>query len=393
MASTINASSTGSGGLITTGDASGELALQANGVTKATVTANGLSLASNSSINALNTFGFENRLINGAMVIDQRNAGASFTPTDGQYGLDRFLMSQSTAGKYTCQQNAGSVTPPVGFAYYMGITSLSAYTLSSTDFFGMQQRIEGVNIYDLGWGTANAKTCTLSFWVRSSLTGTFGGSLRSGDFGLSYAFSYTINAANTWEQKTITITGPTTGTFYTTTALGFSVIWGWGTGSNYLTSTLNAWQSGTYLGPTGQTNVVGTNGATFYITGLQLEAGTQATSFDFRSYGTELASCQRYYEIAGSGITGTWQNPQTVQTGWNFKVTKRTTPTISLLITNMVVATPRIPADYTASGSALTTTNPTQSGSRVIFNGFSGPSAGDGAIVYSDAWVCASAEL
>jgi hypothetical protein len=336
MASTINASSTGSGGLITTGDASGELALQANGVTKATVNASGMAMASNQTISTANTYGFKNRLINGNMEISQRDGTASVTPTGDTYGLDRYLMSSTASSKYSYQQNAGSVTPPAGFAYYLGITSLSAYTpLSSTDFFGMQQRIEGLNFYDLDWGTANAKTVTLSFWVRSSLTGTFGGALRSGDFGICYVYSYTINAANTWEQKTITIAGPTSGTFFKTNALGLSVVWAWGCGSTYLTSTLNTWQSGTFLAPTGQTNVVGTNGATFYITGLQLEVGSQATSFDFRSIGQELALCQRYfvsfggetvYQRFGIGINQSGTNGYPIV---NLPVVMRTLPTLT----------------------------------------------------------------
>ena len=239
-------------------------------------------------------FGFKNRIINGAMVIDQRNAGASVTPIAQQYLCDRWKFGLTAASKFTAQQNAGSVTPPAGFTNYLGVTSSSAYSVSSSDVFYLAQAIEGLNISDLAWGTANAATVTLSFWVRSSLTGTFGGSV--GNNGTTnYPFSYTISSANTWEQKTITIVGPTSGTFATTSAAGILLSFSLGAGSTY-SGTAGAWAISSFIvQPTGATSVVGTSGATFYITGVQLEKGSTATSFDYRPYGTELALCQRYY--------------------------------------------------------------------------------------------------
>ena len=152
---------------------------------------------------------FKNRIINGAMVIDQRNAGASVTPTATTYTLDRCLVALTQASKFSVQQNAGSVTPPAGFTNYLGITSTSAYAVLTGDFFLIRHYIEGTNVGDLAWGTANAKTVTLSFWVRSSLTGTFGGSIQNNAENRSYPFSYTISSTNTWEQKSITIAGDT----------------------------------------------------------------------------------------------------------------------------------------------------------------------------------------
>jgi len=241
------------------------------------------------------TFAFKNRIINGAMVIDQRNAGASVTSTGANFSVDRWQLQGSQTSKYSAQQNAGSVTPPVGFNKYLGVTSLSAYSVTSTDYFGLMQVIEGNNIADLNWGTANASTVTLSFWVRSSLTGTFGGSLINGNNTRSYPFSYTISAANTWEQKSVTITGDTTGTWATDNSAGIKVWMGLGAGSTF-SGTAGSWTgSGFIAQPTGTASVVGTNGATFYITGVQIEKGTTATNFDVRPYGTELALCQRYY--------------------------------------------------------------------------------------------------
>jgi len=238
--------------------------------------------------------GFKNRIINGAMVIDQRNAGASVTiVTNNTYTIDRFTGISSQSSKYSLQQNAAAVTPPAGFTNYLGATSLSAYTVGASENFAIRQIIEGYNIADLAWGTASAATVTLSFWVRSSLTGTFGGSLRNSATNRSYPFSYSISAANTWEQKSITIAGDTTGTWVTNNGEGILAVWSLGTGST-LSGTAGAWAAADYRSATGATSVVGTNGATFYITGVQLEKGSTATSFDYRPYGTELQLCQRY---------------------------------------------------------------------------------------------------
>ena len=287
----------------------------------------------------------KNRIINGAMVIDQRNAGASVTPTDGQYTLDRWQANQSVASKFSVQQNAGSVTPPTGFTNYLGVTSLSAYTVLSGGYNIIRQAIEGYNVADLGWGTANAKTVTLSFWVRSSLTGTFGGSLTNSAQNRSYPYSYTISSANTWEQKTITVAGDTSGTWLTTNGIGLLVHFGIGLGSDYL-GTAGAWAGATYYSATGATSVVGTNGATFYITGVQLEVGSTATSFDYRPYGTELALCQRYFErsydigtatgtVTNAGANWTYINfasgsANDFSTQLTFQASKRAIPTMTV---------------------------------------------------------------
>ena len=249
-----------------------------------------------SNIGAGNASIMKNRLINSDMRIDQRNAGASVSASDGTFGVDRWSMYQGAGGasKGTFQQNAGSVTPPAGFTNYLGFTSNSSYSVGASESFAIQQRIEGYNIADLGWGSSDAKPICLSFWVRSSLTGTFGGSLRNGDGDRSYPFTYTIPVANTWEQKSITVAGDTTGTWLTTNGIGMYVFFGLGAGTN-LSGTPGSWASANYQSATGATSVVGTSGATFYITGVQLEVGEQATGFEYRIYGTELQNCQRYY--------------------------------------------------------------------------------------------------
>jgi hypothetical protein len=243
----------------------------------------------------------KNRIINGAMVIDQRNAGASVTTTAiaaAGYTVDRWAYFVSAASKFTVQQNAGSVTPPAGFTNYLGATSSSAYSITSGDYFGLEQLIEGYNMADLGWGTANAKTVTLSFWAYSSLTGTFAGSIRNpSSYNRSYVFSYSIPVANTWTQISVTITGDTAGTWTgASNSAGINLYFSIGVGSTY-SSTAGSWQSGNYVSATGATSVVGTNGATFYITGVQLEVGSSATGYEYRMYGQELTLCQRYYQV------------------------------------------------------------------------------------------------
>jgi hypothetical protein len=289
-----------------------------------------------------NSMGFRNRIINGDMRIDQRNAGASVTPADGAYTLDRWSVYQFVASKFSVQQNAGAVTPPTGFSNYLGVTSLSAYTVLSGGANTVQQAIEGFNTADLAWGTANAQAVTLSFWVRSSLTGTFGGAIQNSAANRSYPFSFTISAASTWEYKTITISGDTTGTWVgATNGVGLRVFFGLGVGSTY-SGTAGAWAGAQYFSATGATSVVGTNGATFYITGVQLEAGTVASPFERRDYGRELAMCQRYYWkmtsvvvdtiVTASGVLGSATNAQVY---FKYPQTMRSSPTFSQNLMNI----------------------------------------------------------
>jgi hypothetical protein len=287
--------------------------------------------------NSASTFGFKNRLINSAMVIDQRNAGASVTlASGGTYTVDRWQGYEDTDGVMTAQQNSSA---PTGFINSLKLTTTTAdSSLASTQFALIQQKIEGLNIADLGWGTASAATVALSFLVRSSLTGTFGGSLRNSAQNRSYPFTFTISVADTWEQKTVTIAGDTSGTWLTTNGIGIHVAFGLGVGSTY-SGTAGAWSGSQYFSATGATSVIGTLNATFYITGVQLEKGSTATSFDYRPYGTELALCQRYYEKSYNtdvvpatatqvGAVGNYfrPGPTYLSLTFAFKTTKRITP-------------------------------------------------------------------
>ena len=280
-------------------------------------TLNADKVVNSDSITSGGLYGFKNRIINGAMMIDQRNAGASVTPTTAGYTLDRWRAALSQASKYSVQQSSVAAN---GFTNSALITSLSAYSVGASENFRFEQFVEGFNASDLGWGTANAQTVTLSFWVRSSLTGTFGGAFLNSAENRSYPFSYTISSANTWEQKTVTVAGDTSGTWLTNNGIGIRVSFSLGAGST-VSGTAGSWSSNFYTSATGATSVVGTNGATFYITGVQLEKGSTATSFDYRPYGTELMLCQRYCLVYGENAYTVFGN------GYAFSTTGVTTIT------------------------------------------------------------------
>jgi hypothetical protein len=301
---------------------------------------------------------FKNRIINGDCRIDQRNNGASVT-MNGGYTLDRWDTEVSQSSKLSIQQQTSVV--PTGFTYAMALTSLSSYSVGSSETFNIKTIIEGFNCADLGWGTASASTVTLSFWVRSSLTGTFGGALQNGDNNRAYPFSYTILAANTWEQKTVTVAGDTTGTWGKTNGRGIQIRFSLGAGSTF-SGTANAWAAGDIRTVTGATSVVGTNGATFYITGVMLEKGSIATNYDVRPYGTELALCQRYCE-ANAGYMGAYISYK--MGGPVFVVTKRAVPTIKFysgdnltgtlgsIVENNATGNPYAVTSYSATASSI----------------------------------------
>jgi hypothetical protein len=264
------------------------------------------------------------------MVIDQRNAGASVSiasPSVNYFAVDRFQTRFDTSTGSTTQRSS---VAPAGFTNSNLVTVGTGATPASSAFNFWGQRFEGFNMSDFGWGTASAQSVTLSFWVRSSLTGTFGISLRNASADRSYVASYVINAANTWEQKAITITGDTGGTWDTTNGVGAFVFWDIGQGSSNSTSTTNAWQAANFSGLTGGVKLCQTSGATFYITGVQLEKGSTATSFDYRPYTTELQLCQRYLPALNGNtftLNGYTYNSNANLYVFNFPVTARVAAT------------------------------------------------------------------
>ena len=301
--------------------------------------------------------GFKNRIINGAMDLSQRGTSSvSVSSTTQTFSVDRWWASgQATDGVFTMQQTPSATETGyatrvgAGFTNYLAVTVTTADTsIGATQRYYLAQRIEAFNTADLAWGTANAKTVTLSFLAYSSLTGTFGGFIYNSAADYSYPFTYSIPTANTWTQISVTIAPPTAGTWLgSTNGIGMQIGWSLGAGSTYL-GTAGSWASAQYFGATGQTNVIGTNGATFYITGVQLEKGSTATSFDYRPYGTELALCQRYYQqingnsfvgTAAYGMIGSGIVYTTTQADISIplKVSMRATPTISQSTTTIQV--------------------------------------------------------
>jgi hypothetical protein len=282
-----------------------------------------------SNLDSTNPLPFRNRLINGGMAIDQRNSGSAFTHGGSQvYNVDRWIGQNSTDGTLTAQRVTDA---PTGFTHSLKYTATATDTsLAATQYAFTLQKIEGFNVVDLAFGTASAQTVTISFWAKSSLTGTFSGVLCNLNFDRSYSYTYTINSANTWEYKTVTIPGDTTGTWQTDNQGSFQVIWSLGSGSTY-TTTPNTWTAAGSIAATGQVNVMNTLNATWQITGAQLEVGTAATAFERRPYTIELQLCQRYFEL----LTETYKCLQipygytTYAAGnWRFAVPKRANPTV-----------------------------------------------------------------
>lgn len=271
---------------------------------------------------------FRNRVINGDMRIDQRNSGSAVTwNATGIFGVDRFRSGQMGltwgTGVITAQQ---STTAPAGFKNSLKLTVATAdSSLAATDGYGLLQPIEGLNLADLNWGTANAASVTVSFWVQSSITGTYAFSLTNNAGDRCHVATYSVNAANTLEYKTITIPGDTTGTWLNDNGVGLNMRWDLGSGSNGQTTTTNAWQAGNYGRTSSTVNFISTVGATFYITGVQFEKGTVATPFEFRLYGAEDALCKRYYSSAVLWV-GTSAFPAM---NVYFKSSMRSAPTIA----------------------------------------------------------------
>jgi len=291
-----------------------------------------MTLAVNIAQSGSNNVTFRNRIINGAMVVDQRVSGTVTLDTNTRFIVDRFFAEDDSTATVTGVQ---STTAPAGFINSILFTVTTAdSSIAASENCQLRHWIEGLNVADLGWGTANAQTVTLSFWVRSSVTGTHSGALLNSAANRNYVFSYTISVANTFEYKTITIAGDTSGTWLTTNGRGIGLFWNLGSGSTFL-GTAGVWGSSVLFGATGSIQLISTLNATFYITGVQLEAGTTASPFEYRQYGTELLLCQRYFQLLGSGgACGVAESATRASLTYVFPVTMRTAATGTLNAAN-----------------------------------------------------------
>jgi len=293
-------------------------------------------------------YGFKNRIINGAMAIFQRGTAATSTQT---YSVDRWRFDKGNDATESVSQNSDA---PTGFTYSLRNTiSVGDAVIGAAQSSSLQQSIEGYNMADLGWGTANAKTVTLSFWIRSSVTGQYTGNIRNSDDSRINPFNFTISSSNTWEYKTITTIGDTGGTWNSTNGIGIQVSIYAALGSNNTGGTAGTWGTTPAFGCGSPVNGIASNGNIFAISGVQLEKGSTATSFDYRPYGTELALCQRYFCLiptaAGGTLIGPWGGCYSTSAGrvwYKMPVTMRAVPT----------------ATYTSNGFSLMAINDTGTG-------------------------------
>ena len=380
--------------IVIQGDTSGSIIVEAPAVA-GTHTLTLPKATGNIATDATVGLGMKNRIINGDMRIAQRGTGTVNPNGAYVYSVDRTAVYTPTSGIITAGQ---STTSPDNFTHSFLVTSTTTTSVGAGDINIISHRIEGNNIADLGWGTSAAKTVTLSFWVRSSLTGTFGGAFKNNAYNRNYLFEYTISSANTWEKKTITVTGDTTGTWNTDNNSGIQIVWSLGTGSTYST-TAGSWVAGQYFNATGSVNLVATSGATFYITGVQLEKGENATPFENRMYSQELAMCQRYfYKVDGSNGLSTIGAGMSVSTtdgriAVQYPVKMRASPTTTfggtLYLINTVgsgIVVTSIAANYGGAQGAM-----------ISFGVASGLTAGAGQVLFTDSgasnYFQASAEL
>jgi hypothetical protein len=357
-----------------------------------------------SSLNGGQFGGRRNLIINGAMNISQRNGVSEVVPTADTYNLDRFRYNASQASKLKVQQNAQAITPPSGFSNYLGVTVNATHTVASTDNFFLTYFVEGHDSAHLDFGKSTAKTVTLSFYVQSSLTGTFSGSIVNSAENRAYPYTYTISSADTWERKTITIVGDTSGTWIgATNGKGLMLTFSLGMGSNF-TGTAGQWNAAQDFAATQETvKLVENAAAQWKITGVQLEVGSVATPFEHRSYGEELALCQRYCYSQNKSITNNYYafgvafatSATSGQLGTPFPVSMRANPTATYSAANLFFVDSAV-----SSNAAFTTIVLDQYGNNYGYSNFTGgqgATSGNGGRWLANnaaaAWIIWSAEL
>ena len=239
--------------------------------------------------------GFKNRIINGDMRIDQRNAGAAITPSAVvSHGVDRFNYVGTQTSKLTLQRVSDA---PSGFKYSTKLSVAASASATAGDQFRYTQNIEGFNCSDLNWGSASAQDVAVSFYAKASVAGTYSVALWNDTFN-NYSYVSAVSLTSTWNKYTIIVPGATAGSWNTENTGGISLIFDLGGGSNWTTSNLNTWQAGGagpgYFKAAGSVSLISNAGATLNITGVQLEKGSTATAFDYLDFGRSLIQCQRY---------------------------------------------------------------------------------------------------
>ena len=344
-----------------------------------------------------------NRIINGDFRVDQRNDGSAVTSPSGgnAYVMDRWFIGRfnDTTGTFTCER---STTTAGNFVNSAKVSVTAAQSsVPSNAVYGFTQAVEGLNVGDLAFGTSAAQYVTLSFNVRSSVTGTFAGRLYNSANNRSYIFQYTISSANTFEYKTVSIPGDTSGTWLTTNGIGIGISFDLGYGTNF-EGTANAWQAGEKVRASGNVRLINTNSATWFVAGVQLEVGEKATPFEHRSYGDELQRCLRYYNRVAEGFSHSISNMAIYQDNnaygtYTFPVAMRAAPSVDA--TDVTGHFKLFSVGSADSFDTITIENSRTNSAEfraTASNGLSGASAGDAAFARvndSAAYVALSAEL
>lgn len=302
---------------------------------------------------ALNQFAHRNLLINGDMQIAQRGTSVSSITSDNYFTADRWYFGASNMGTWT-QSIENDAPTGSGFRKSLKVLCTAADASPAVgDNITINQRLEGQNLQHIKKGTAAAEQLTVSFWVKSNVTGTYIVDFYDNDNTRQISKSYTISASGTWEYKTITIPADTTGAFDNDNALSLFVFFWLGAGTNFTSGTLNSssWNSATNANrAVGQVNVAAANSNYWQVTGVQLEVGATATPFEFLPVETELIKCQRYYEIVGTGGVGMQRAGTSIGAtmSWQFKTQKRDQVTINH-IANYTIGAPGQTANFTVS--------------------------------------------
>jgi len=276
-----------------------------------------------------------NFIINGGMQVWQRATATTTSGTGSYKTVDRFQIYESTNGVYTTEQSTGNSGDTGHDTALQANVTTADSSIGAGQYAAIVHRIEAQNLQGLRWGTAAGKNLILSFWVKSNKTGIYSLSTEKND-ATTYrrVNEFTINVADTWEQKTIKIPPLTNsnsgGTIANDNGLGIKFEWCLAYGSTFTTTSLDQWITSSHFASTNQVNWMDSTSNNFYLTGVQLEVGTEATPFEHRSFGDELARCQRYFQYLPSGALGRWNNSTDCELGVNFPTVMRATPSNSI---------------------------------------------------------------
>jgi hypothetical protein len=317
---------------------------------------------------------FRNIIINGDMSIAQRSTSVASITTTGYKTVDRFQTVITTLGTWT-QSQSTDVPTGQGFAKSLKMDCTTAdASPAAGDLLILRTAFEGQNLQYLKKGTASAVSLTASFWVKSTKTGTFIAELYDNDNARQISAAYTVNVSDTWEKKTITFPGDTTGAFGNDNGASLLLHFWLGAGSNYTSGTLSTtWTSVTNANrAVGQVNIADSTSNDWYITGVQLEAGTTASDFEFLPVDVNLQRCQRYYQKTKTASGIGYGGGVGINFIYKFPTLMRASPSVSL--DGVLAASDYVSVNYTqsAANAAINGSNVTNEGISISCTSFSG---------------------